>query len=65
MDTLTAELNIVKKALEEQQTMLKELQEELKDKTKLLDKKDLQIESLKQTISKLYLFFYLVLKTFV
>jgi hypothetical protein len=29
----------------------------LKDKTRLLDKKDLQIESLKHTISKLSSFF--------
>jgi chromosome segregation ATPase len=57
VDTLTAELNIVKKALEEQQMMVKELQDELKDKTRLLDKKDLQIESLKHTISKLSSFF--------
>jgi hypothetical protein len=37
--------------------MVKELQDELKDKTRLLDKKDLLIESLNQTISNYPYFF--------
>jgi hypothetical protein len=51
MDSLKNELNIVKKALEDQQTIIKNLDGELKTKAKSLEDKENQIESLKQTIS--------------
>ena len=43
----------VKKALEDQQKLVKDLEDTLKAKKKLLDEKDMQIESLKHTLSKL------------
>ena len=52
MERLKSELTIVKKALEEQQTLIKDLDADLKTKCKLLEDKEIQIESLKQTISK-------------
>ena len=53
LDGLKTELDIVKKALEDQQKLVKDLEDTLKAKKKLLDEKDMQIESLKHTISKL------------
>ncbi len=52
VENLKSELVIVKKALEDQQTMIRGLEDELKTKSQVLDKKELKILSLKQTIGK-------------
>jgi hypothetical protein len=51
IDSLKNELNLVKKALEDQQTIIKTLDGELKTKAKSLDDEENPIESLQQTIS--------------
>ena len=54
LDSLKSELVIVKKALEDQQTMIKELENELKTQSQVLEKKESKIQSLKQTIGIYY-----------
>ena len=53
VNSLKSELTIVQKALEDQQTLIINLENELKTKNKALDKKEMQIQSLNQAIGKL------------
>lgn len=50
VSNLKMELKAVKTALEDQFQMLQNVQNDLKNKNEILNKKELQIESLKQTI---------------
>ena len=55
VDSLKSALVIVKKALKDQQTMIKELENELKRQSQVLEKNESKIQSLKQTIGKYYI----------
>ena len=48
--SLKKELSIVKKELDDQQKLLKDFELDLKSKKDLINKKEVQLESLKQTI---------------
>ena len=53
VNSLKSELTIVQKALDDQQTLIINLENELKTKNQAIDKKEIQIQSLNQAIGKL------------